>query len=154
MAKTTYMRAPNGEVFETSHPEYHKECENLGGGAKGYAARREYACKELRRMIKPKQKVFCVLRSVSSSGMSRSISLYIVHKGELRNIDVLASDATGISLAKDRGIRMQGCGMDMGFSLVYNLGAALWPKGTSKPHGMRNGEPDSNGGYALKHEWL
>lgn len=150
----TYMRAPTGEVFETSNPEYHKECENLGHGTKGYAARREYACKELRKMIKPGQKVFCILRDVSKSGMSRNISLYVVHKGELRNIDVLASDATAIALAKNQGIRMGGCGMDLGFSLVYNLGAALWPKGTGKPHGTRNGQPDNAGGYAIKHEWL
>ena len=34
MAKQTYMRTTSGEVFSTSHPEYHKDCENLGTGAK------------------------------------------------------------------------------------------------------------------------
>lgn len=154
MAKT-YMRSPSGEVFETQHPEYHKECENLGGGAKGYAARQEYARAELRKIIKPGQKVYTILRSVSKSGMSRDISLFVIHKGELRNIDCLTSDATGIAESRNGpGIRMGGCGMDMGFSLVYNLGMALWPKGTRKPHGTRNGQPDTCGGYALKHSWL
>ena len=152
MAKT-YMRTPSGEVFQTEHPEYHKECENLGGGTKGYAARQEYARAALRKIIKPKQTIYCVLRSVSRSGMKREISLFVVHKGALRGIDRLASDAMGRSDGTD-GIIAHGCGMDMGFALVYDLGRAVWPKGTRKPHSTRNGVPDRDGGYALKHSWL
>lgn len=37
---------------------------------------------------------------------------------------------------------------------VYSLGRTLWPDGTRAPHGRRNGQPDSDGGYALKHSWL
>ena len=55
---------------------------------------------------------------------------------------------------KTGGVKVAGCGMDMGFALVYNLGHTLWPKGTRKPHGTRNGEPDNCGGYALKHRWI
>jgi len=153
MAKT-YMRTPSGEVFETSHPEYHSDCENLSGGTKGYAARQEYARATLRKTIKPGSTVYTLVRRVSSSGMSRNISVFVVEHGAIRNIDVLVSDATAHALAKDEGIRMQGCGMDMGFALVYSLGKALWPKGTRKPHGTRNGEPDSDGGYALRHSWI
>ena len=152
MAKT-YMKSANGEVFETSHPEYHKGCENLGGGAKGFAARQEYCRKELRKILKPKSTVYTVLRSVSKSGMSREISAYTMHKGTLRNLDYLVSDAIGHTVGH-QGIKMSGCGMDMGFALVYSLGAALWPKGTAKPHSQRNGEPDRTGGYALKQQWL
>ncbi|WP_315127287.1 hypothetical protein [Comamonas antarctica] len=154
MAKQTYMRSPSGEVFSTQHPEYQKDCENLGSGEKGKAARKEYARSELRKLIKPGQTVHCVLRRVSSSGMSRDISLFVIHKGELRNIDSLAADATTRTLARGAGIAMQGCGMDMGFALVYDLGRALWPAGTKKPHGARNGAPDTDGGYALKSNWL
>ena len=56
--------------------------------------------------------------------------------------------------AKHGGIKIAGCGEDLGFALGYELGMTLWPQGTPKPHGMRNGEPDSNGGYALKHRWI
>ena len=110
-------------------------------------------------MIKPGQTIHCVLRRVSASGMARDISLFIIQKGELRNIDSLAADATGHNMAANGpGIKMTGCGMDMGFALVYSLGAALWPNGTKKPHGTRNGAPDSApdsaGGYALKSNWL
>ena len=44
-----------------------------------------------------------------------------------------------------------GCGFCGGFDIVQALGYALWPKGTKKPHGTRNGEPDTCGGYALTH---
>lgn len=154
MKNATYMRAPDGQVFETSNPQYHPECENLGSGSKAYAARREYVKKELRKFIRPNQKVYTFLRSVSSSGMSRNISVFVVHGKELRNITHMVSDALAIGEAKTGGLRVTGCGMDMGFHVVYSLGMALWPKGTAKPHGTRNGEPDRNGGYALKHEWI
>lgn len=152
MAKV-FMRSPNGEVFETSNPEYHKECERLSR-EKGKAARKEYCRAKLREMIQPGQKVYCVLRSVSSSGMSRRISVFIINDNELRNIDGFTSDAIGWTNSDKGGLVASGCGMDMGFALVYALGAALWPNGTPAPHGKRNGEPDSDGGYALKPEWI
>jgi hypothetical protein len=44
--------------------------------------------------------------------------------------------------------------MDVCFAAVYNLGRTLWPNGTDKPHGTRNGTPDTDGGYALKNRSL
>lgn len=107
----------------------------------------------LLKMLKPGAKVLTVLRNVSRSGMSRRIDLYTIHKGEVMYLSPAAAVVMGDPRPTD-GIKIGGCGMDMGFSLVYNLGATLWPKGTPKPHGTRNGEPDSDGGYALKHSWL
>lgn len=73
----------------------------------------------------------------------------------IRSIGWLAARAMGDKFDSDRqGIKISGCGQDMGFALVYSLGSTLWPKGTPKPHGTRNGEPDTAGGYALKHSWL
>ena len=77
MAKQYYLRSPSGVVFTSVHPEFHKDCENLGSGAKGKAARAEYCKAELRQLLVPGAKVYCILRSVSSSGMSRAISLYV-----------------------------------------------------------------------------
>lgn len=62
--------------------------------------------------------------------------------------------------------RNAGCGMDVGFSLVYNLGWVLFPNGfecvgercPSNDHS--NGDRDysphhhSDGGYALRQRWL
>lgn len=144
----------------------------------------------LRGMLKPGDEVYCILRHVSSSGMSRVIDLVIPYRdfehvyptkmeecndGEtrevtdytgkprkrytgrirLRSIGWLAAKAMGDNFDRDRsGIKVHGCGMDMGFHLVYNLGRTIWPNGTPKPHGKRNGDPDRDGGYALKKVWL
>jgi hypothetical protein len=113
------------------------------------------AVTDLLALIKPGQKVFTILRHCSRSGMSRTITAHVMEKGSLRDISHLVCEATGLSWDRNRcGVKMGGCGMDMGFSLVYELGKTLWPNGTKKPHGVRNGAPDSDGGYALKREWL
>lgn len=153
MKNEVYMLAPNGEVFQTASPEYHKECRQLTQ-KEGKKARAEYCKKQLRKILKPKAVVFCVLRNVSRSGMSRTISFFAIQGKDLRNLDAYISDALGYRWMQGGGLQVGGCGMDMGFSVVYDLGSALWPKGTKKPHGTRNGEPDSSGGYALKHSWL
>ena len=148
---------------------------------------RDEARAELRKLVKPGQTIYTILRHCSASGMMRVIDLVIplkrydneypalpvelqTYPGQkdfdatpkkkfkgvyLRSIGYLAAKATESTWDRDRqGVKRGGCGMDMGFNLVYSLGNALWPNGTKKPHSTRNGEPDTNGGYALKHSWL
>jgi hypothetical protein len=91
--------------------------------------------------------------------MSRHISVHIVTpdaKGapEIRTISGYVAQLCGMRTARDGSLVIGGCGMDMGFHVVYTLGSYLWPAGPDKPRGTRNGEPDSDGGYALKHRWL
>lgn len=119
------------------------------------AAEREEACTTLHEHLKPGDTVCLILRSVSRSGMTRHISTLIqsADGGGLWDVSHLVARATGNRLAK-QGVIMGGCGMDMGFALVYELGCRLWPQGTPEPHGRRNGEPDSEGGYALRYRWL
>lgn len=120
-------------------------------------ARKDECRAALLKILKPSDKVYCVLRHDSRSGMSRRIDFYKMTRDSPRYLSGYVGDLLEHKLANYRdggGLVVGGCGMDMGFSVVYNLGAALWPKGTDKPHGTRNGEPDSAGGYALKSEWL
>ena len=138
----TYLRTPGGAVFTSANPGHHSECERLTQTA-GKIARRAYVADELRKILQPGQTVYTILRHVSASGMSRRISLTTIHDGELRRLDNLVADLLDYRQHKHEGLIVTGCGMDMGFGLVYNLGAALWPDGT----------PDSTGG-ALKHSWL
>lgn len=92
----------------------------------------------LREIVKPGQKVYTILRHVSSSGMSRDISLIVITKDcQLRDISWLAAKAMGRQLSKKEGIKIGGCGMDMGFALVYDLADVLY-----------------GGGYTLDHSWL
>lgn len=115
---------------------------------------REDAKENLLEMLKPNDKVYTILRHCSKSGMQREISLVVVKGGRICDIDYWVGKLLEYRIGKHFGLVVGGCGMDMGFHLVYGLGSMLWPKGTKKPHGRRNGEPDSAGGYALKHEWL
>lgn len=83
--------------------------------------------------------VFTILRHVSKSGMSRNISLVVIDpegKG-IYDITWLASQVLEMKRADDGGITIRGCGMDMGFELVYRLGSEIY-----------------DDGYALKQEWL
>lgn len=116
---------------------------------------RDEAREQLRAMLKPGTTIHTKLNHVSRSGMMRVIDLYVIEDNELRRITWLACKATATTYnEKHEGMRMDGCGMDMGFAAVYNLGRALWPDGTPEPHSTRNGIPDRDGGYALKHRWL
>lgn len=118
-------------------------------------ADRAEALQSLREHFKPGQTVYTILRHVSSSGMSRDISVITIDdEGQIRQWDWAVACVLGEPLAKREGVRVGGCGMDMGFHLVYNLGRTLWPDGTPEPHGTRNGQPDCDGGYALKQRWL
>lgn len=116
----------------------------------------------LRSILKPGSEVFTILRHVSSSGMTRHIDLMTVVDGEIRCISYRAAIVMGMKLASGRGqtgIKISGCGMDMGFALVYDLGRYLWPKGFDLPEERRgrNGDTsghDDDGGYALVQRWL
>ena len=116
---------------------------------------------QLLELLKPGDTVYCILRHVSRSGMCRVIDLVIPrwnlndNKLFIRSIGRSAAEAINQPHnGQWGGIRISGVGMDMGFALVYALGSALWPDGTMQPHSMRNDQPDTSGGYALKCQWL
>ena len=122
----------------------------------------------LHKVLKPGSIVNCILRHVSKSGMTRAIDFYTFRVDKetgkvLRHYLTPAIETVAGYRQNKRhgGLTVGGCGMDMGFSVVYNLSYAMYPDGfipaDAGLHG-RNGTPatelDTNGGYALKHEWL
>lgn len=121
---------------------------------------RQEAIDQLRKMLPVGSRVKTILRHVSASGMSRDIS--VIH-GDY-NLTYLVAKAIGYPLREKNGyhvIRMSGCGMDMGFQLVYLLGRALYPDGFIPVNGGLQGrnrtqdtELDVDGGYALEQSWL
>lgn len=122
--------------------------------------KQEESIKHLRSILKPGTTVYHALKHVSSSGMSRQISFFIVSKDKrIQCIDWHLSHATGYKRADNGAIKVSGCGMDMGFAVVYNLGRKLYPKGfkLGKNQYGRNGDRsgfDTDGGYSLKSEWI
>ena len=116
---------------------------------------RAEAITDLRAQLKPGDVIFTRLNHVSASGMTRWLDLFVIRDNEPLRLTWSAAAATDHSYCDRReSLKIEGCGMDMGFSAVYSLGRALWPDGTESPHGTRNGEPDTDGGYALKQRWL
>jgi len=88
--------------------------------------------------------VYTVLRRVSASGMTRAISLKVAQGGNIFDITYLAAQALGEKVAEVNGhfvIKVQGCGMDMGFHLAYSLSSVLYAG-------------QERAGYVLSHRWL
>ena len=106
---------------------------------------RQEAIDFLREFIKPGDKVYCILRHVSSSGMRRIIDLYVIEDGEPRWIGGKAAEAMDEKYDRDKnGIIVNGVGMDMGFWLVYSLARTLFADDAEA----------GDAGYSLKHSWL
>lgn len=125
------------------------------------------AIESLRKIVKPGDTVYTILRHVSRSGMSRSISVMVVEDGAPNDVSWLVAKAgLGRFDRNHDGVKVQGCGMDMGFHLVYNLAWTLYGNnfecvGEGCPsNDHSNGDRDytphkhSDGGYALRQRWL
>lgn len=115
----------------------------------------------LRSILKPGDTVYTELAHVSRSGMQRQIRAHAVRNGQVENITWHVARAIGDRPAEDNGgrwvVKMNGCGTDMGFELVYTLGRYLFPQGFAVDGTGRNGDTsghDNDGGYALKQRWL
>lgn len=148
-----FLELETGLVIETDNPDFYPEGKRLSE-KEGKKQIRQQAIETLRGMLKPNDRIYCTVRHVARSGMSRRIDFYKADGDRMAYLTGLIARALDYRIGKDRGLIVGGCGMDMGFAVVYELGYALWPNGTPEPHGTRNGEPDNVGGYALKHEWL
>jgi hypothetical protein len=89
----------------------------------------------LRELLKPGDTVWTKVDHVARSGMSRRISLYVAVNSEIRNITWHVARAMGDPVkqrdgyVQDVGLWVSGCGMDMCFNTVYNLGRVLFPDG-------------------------
>jgi len=120
---------------------------------KAEKAERDEAIAKLHEYLKPGSRVRTSVLHVSRSGMQREIECLTVDPSDHEIVDItyLVARAIGARVGTHGGVVMGGAGMDMCFQTVYLLGRAMWPDGTPSPHGRRNGEPDSNGGYALRY---
>lgn len=140
--------------------------------------RRTEAVKTLAQLgVAPGKRVYTSCSHVARSGMSRRIHVYIVtrdtetdREGKKR-VEHRIHEITGLVAhaldytrnQNDGGLVIGGCGMDMGFHVVYSLGRVMFPKGGSlkAASGVRQAQAERggitrevDGGYLLKHEWL
>lgn len=100
----------------------------------------EEAISEAAKAQDEKPVFYTILRSVSRSGMSRTISVHYVERksGELRQLNYACAVLLGLAMDRSNdGVKIKGCGMDMGFALVYDLA-----------------EKACKDGYAIHHRWI
>lgn len=139
---------------------------------------------DLRSILKPGDKIYTTLRHVSRSGMQRVIDVHVIRDNEPRWLGLLVAKALEYRFNdRKQGVVVGGCGMDMGFHLVNNLGYRLYGRkvkegtdaesvelrkallATDRFYFTQGGReaPDPNlpsqewfggAGYAFKHEWL
>tara|TARA_R100000657_G_C4577733_1_gene41074 strand:+ start:268 stop:582 length:315 start_codon:yes stop_codon:yes gene_type:complete len=74
---------------------------------------------------------------VARSGMSRHIKVFAISGDRIQNISYYVSKLLGWRLTKNDAVFVSGCGMDMGFHLIYTLSSKLYEDG-----------------YAIKQSWV
>ena len=151
------VRFPNGEAYEYSNvwdrAVAKGEAEKLTGKVAQEAVT-NYIRSQLLEFIAPGSSLTAVRTHYSrSSGTARYRVFAVAHDRNgapyIRQITQQVAALCGFRLSKENEITMGGYGYSKSFQIGYSLGLALWPNGTPEPHGTRNGEPDSCGGYAL-----
>jgi len=98
---------------------------------------KQIAIDHLKQHIKEGDTLFTNVTHISRSGMSRNMNVYSLRKDNCSKWNYYISRALDYTLKEDNTISIKGCGMDMGFHLVYCLSKVLY-----------------NDGYAIKQQWL
>jgi hypothetical protein len=89
---------------------------------------------EILQSIRPGDTIYTILRHVSPSGMTRWIAPVIYQNGDPRYLSYAIAETGLYTLDRNRdALKVTGCGMDMGFDVVYNLGRILFPDGFGLP---------------------
>ncbi len=128
----------------------------------------EEAFKRLKDTIKPGDTIGTIVTHVARSGMSRNIKMYHVSGGTMQSIGWDVARVLGDPLTDDHAVKVGGCGMDMGFHIVYNLGWRLFKDSyhctgkdcrsndhrNEKRRNYRVGRKHSDPGYALTQRWI
>jgi hypothetical protein len=97
---------------------------------KAKSIERQQAVDALKEQLRPGDVVYTTLKHVSRSGMMRSINVHLIRDNQPQWIARRVATAIDFSFDDKRGsIKVQGCGMDIGFEVVYNLGRVLFPNG-------------------------
>ena len=116
---------------------------------------KQESLERLRNWIKKGDTLHTTVRHVSRSGMMRYITTRHLQKSDhpdrevnVSNYDYHIARVLDLPEAPNfAGVKVGGCGMDMGFWLVYRLSRAIFGD-------VPKGEGDSDHGYWIKQEWL
>lgn len=133
-------------------------------------AERDEAIARLKEFVVPGDTVNTILKHASRSGMMRVIQVVIAKDNRIIDITWAVCKACGYTFDRNHGgARVGGCGMDMGFAIVYDMGWVLFHEGfrccgencpsnehSNPPYPKRDGKAwhGNDGGYALRHNWI
>lgn len=70
--------------------------------------------------------VYCVIRKVAPSGMSREIGFFVFTKTGPHWLNYYISELLGLRRGKNDGLVVSGAGMDMGFHVVSAVSSKLF----------------------------
>jgi len=105
---------------------------------------------------KEKLTIYTKVEHVSRSGMLRYISMQIVENGEIFTIRSLPNfEKAGYKFNMDNGHdgwKMGGCGMDMGFALVYDVASFYGQLALGGYAELQKQNLDM--GYSINQRWL
>jgi hypothetical protein len=129
--------------------------------------------------IRPGETIYTMVTHVAPSGVSRWIRVFVMRDNAPRDISWPVSRVLGypVNTRNHEGLDVGGCGMDMGYHVVYSLSRAIFRKGfrciqprdeskrtrynacPSNDHvnarvWSRMPGKHSDPGYALNHKWL
>jgi hypothetical protein len=123
------------------------------------AEAKAHALEMLHKFVQPGDTIYTIVTHVSKSGMSRDIKMYTIKDNEPVYLSGYVARALDLRLSND-GVRVGGCGMDMGYHLVMNLSYALHGYEDKNVPEERKGRPFSpskdayRAGYSLNHRLL
>ena len=123
------------------------------------------AVERLRGWLPPGATLYTTVNSVARSGMSRTISCFIVgSNGDIMNVSGYVAFALGYRRnEKTGGVVVGGCGMDMGFHIANSLSYRLHGNDTVGVEAKKANDkgypfspkPDNyRAGYSINHRWL
>ena len=123
---------------------------------KAQLAEIETAKQELRELLPEGSTVFCILRSVAKSGISREITFFILKDNEPHYLDYRIGLVLDLKRGKSDGLKVHGCGMVMGFHVVHSLSYAIHGTHAERGEHLAAEPPKGNkrAGYTLTHRWV
>jgi hypothetical protein len=99
---------------------------------------------ELKKRLGDGCTVYTQLATTSQDGMRRTIKVLLRGKDDIENISAMVAKVIGWRFStRHNGVIVTGCGMDMGFHLVYVLSSTIYSE-----------EVNDRAGYKLSQRWI
>ena len=140
MPRTYYFRSQHGTTYKTDDPDG-APFNHWDDDSPVRIKREEFIQdrkEQIKQYVNEGDTLYTDVQSVSRSGMSRHIRVYAIKDNEPINLSSWVADILKRRfIDKDSSVMVRGCGMDMGFEVVYCLSYALFQDG-----------------YALHQRWL